>query len=65
MDWLVGGLLPDVAVKMLRVFDGGLLLVVRLIQVDGEVLTYTVGIPLEDLREVLKGAVNGAQQDNG
>lgn len=60
MDWLLAGLLPEVFVRMVGVFDGYLVLDLKIHAADGMVHMYRTEIPLEDLREVLKGATNAA-----
>jgi len=62
MDWLLAGLLPDVSVALVGVLDGNLVLAVRVLQIDGELLFFNCSIPLEDVRAKLQEGLDATRK---
>lgn len=62
MDWLLAGLMPDVAVAIAGVLDGQMVLEVRIVQPGGEVLYFVCYIPLEDVKVKLQEVLNAKRE---
>jgi len=62
MEWLLAGLMPDVAVALGGVVDGQLVVEVRIIDVEGDAQYFACYIPLEDVKAKLQESLNATRE---